>query len=229
MFGLDADSPLTSDAFLGAIHPDDRAEANEAMRMTGSAGEIPTRGEFRVVDASGYLRWYLATSRAEFDEHGQPIRVSGIFRDVTARREAEQEAERLEDALRATRSELARVNRQTTAGEMAASIAHEMNQPLAAIVTNASAGLRWLASDAPDPGEAQAAFRRIIDDGHRAGLVIAGIRGMFGKDSGEKSSVDINDLIREVLALVQGELHSQGVAVQVELHRALPRVMADRV
>jgi PAS domain S-box-containing protein len=228
MFGLDADSPLTPNAFLGAIHPDDRAEAIAAMRMARSAGEIQKRGEFRVVDANGKLRWYLATSRTEFDDHGEPIRVSGIFRDVTSRRKAEQEAERLEGALRAARSELARVNRQTTAGQMAASIAHEMNQPLAAIVTNAGAGLRWLEREAPDPSEAQAALRRIIDDGHRAGLVIAGLRAMFGKDSGEKSPVDINDLIREVLALVHGELHSQRVAVQVELHRELPRVMADR-
>ncbi len=229
MFGLDANSPLTSDAFFSAIHPDDREEAIAAMRMTGSAGEIPTRGEFRVVDASGQLRWYLATSRVEFDEHGEPLRVSGIFRDVTPRRKAEQQAARLEDALRATRSELARVSRQTTAAVMAASIAHEINQPLTAIVTNASAGLRWLASDAPDPGKAEAAFKRIINAGHRAGQVIASIRAMFGNDRRKKTPVSVNDLIRETLALVHGEVESERVSLQVELQQELPQVMADRV
>jgi PAS domain S-box-containing protein len=229
MFGLDADSLLTPEAFLGVVHPDDRALAIAAMRAAGSAGETAGRIEFRVVLPAGQLRWYLATAGTEFDEHGQPIRVSGVFRDVTPRRRAEQEAEQLEDALQATRRQLERVSRQTAIGAMTASIAHEINQPLAAIVTNANASLRWLASAAPDTDEVHAALKRIVHDGHRAGQVIAGIRAMFGEDRGEKSPVSINDLVREVLVLVHGELENQRISLRVELHRELPRVMADRV
>jgi two-component system, LuxR family, sensor kinase FixL len=226
MFGLDANTSLTPKAFLGAVHPDDRAVAIAAMRAAGSAAETARRIEFRVKHTSGQ-RWYLATANTEFDAHGEPIRVSGIFRDITPRRKAEQEAEQLEDALRATRRELARVSRQTTIGAMAASIAHEINQPLTAIVANANAGLRLLARG--DSGEVQAALKRIVGDGLRAGQAVAGVRAIFAKDGRKKSSVSINELVREVLALAGGELESQRVSLQVELHRDLPRVTADRV
>jgi two-component system, LuxR family, sensor kinase FixL len=226
MFGLDANTPLTPEAFLGAVHPDDRAAASAAMRVAASAAETARRIEFRVNHPSGQ-RWYLATANTEFDAHGEPIRVSGIFRDITPRRKAEQEAEQLEDALRATRRELARVSRQTTIGAMAASIAHEINQPLTAIVANANAGLRLLARG--DSSEVQAALKRIVGDGLRAGQAVAGVRAIFGKDGRKKSSVSINELVREVLALAGGELESQRVSLQVELHRDLPRVTADRV
>jgi two-component system, LuxR family, sensor kinase FixL len=227
MFGLDANTSLTPKAFLGAVHPDDRAVAISAMRAAASAAETARRIEFRVNHPSGQLRWYLATANTEFDAHGEPIRVSGIFRDVTPRRKAEQEAEQLEDALRATRRELARVSRQTTIGAMAASIAHEINQPLTAIVANANAGLRLLARG--DSGEVQAALKRIVGDGLRVGQAVAGVRAIFAKDGRKKSSVSINELVREVLALAGGELESQRVSLQVELHRDLPRVTADRV
>jgi PAS domain S-box-containing protein len=228
MFGLNADSPLTLEAFLGAVHPDDRGVAIGAMRAGAQAGETAGRSEFRVVP-NGQLRWYLATASTEFDKNGEPIRVSGIFRDVTARKKAEQEAEELEDTLRATRRELARVSRQTTIGAMAGSIAHEINQPLSALVTNGGICLRLLAKPDSDLDEVREVLKRIIDDGHRASHIIASIRAMFGKDHRERSPVSIRDLVCEVVALVQGELESLRVSLQVELHPELPRVMADRV
>jgi len=227
MFGLGRDSLLTPESFLGAVHPDDRGVAITAMRAGAQAGEAG-RSEFRVVP-NGQLRWYLATASTEFDKNGEPIRVSGIFRDITARKKAEQEAEELENTLRATRRELARTSRQTTIGAMAASIAHEINQPLSALVTNGSIGLRLLAKADSDLDEVREVLKRIIDDGHRASQVVASIRAMFGKDQRDKSPVDIRDLISEVLALVHGELDSQRVSLQVKLHPELPRVMADRV
>ena len=229
MFGLNADSLLTPEAFLGAVHPGDRAVAIAAMRAVAPAGETAGRSEFRVVHPDGQLRWYLATASTEFDKNGEPILVSGIFRDVTPRRRAEQEAERLEDALRTTRRELARVSRQTTMGAMTASIAHEINQPLSALVTNGGIGLRLLAKAGSDRDEVREVFKRIVDDGHRAGQIIASIRSMFGKDQRERFPVTINDLVREVIALVHGEVESQRVAIQVELQQELPPVMADRV
>jgi PAS domain S-box-containing protein len=229
MFGLNPDVPLSPEAFLGAVHPDDRAVAVAAMRAAVREEETAGRSEFRVVHPGGRLRWYVGTASSELDKNGEPIRVSGIFRDVTARRKAELEAEQLEDALRATRSELARVSRQTTMGAMAASIAHEINQPLSALVTNGSIGLRLLAKADSDLDEVRDVLKRIIDDGHRASDIIASIRSMFVRDQHEKSPVDIHDLVSEVLALVHGELQGHQVSLQQELHKQLPRVMAHRV
>jgi PAS domain S-box-containing protein len=229
MFGLDANSLLTPEAFLGAVHPDDRGVVIAAMREAAPAEETARPSEFRVVDPKGQLRWYLSSAGTEFDKDGQPVRVSGIIRDITARRKAEQEAEQLEDALRAARRELARVSRQTTIGAMAASIAHEINQPLSALVTNGGIGLLLLARPNSDLDEVRQVLKRIVDDGHRASHIIASIRSMFGKDQREKSPVSIRDLVSEVLALVHGEMEGQRVSLSVESQQDLPRIMADRV
>jgi signal transduction histidine kinase len=229
MFALNADSPLTPEAFLSVVHPDDRAVPIAAMRAAVRVGETAGQSEFRVVHPNGTIGWYLATTNTEFDNNGEPIRVSGIFRDVTPRKQAEQEAERLEEALRGTRRELARVSRQTTVGAMAASIAHEINQPLSALVTNGGIGLRLLTNADSGLDEVRDVLKRMIDDGHRASHIIASIRAMFTKDHREKTPVSIRDLIREVLALVHGELESQQVSIRVDLRHELPLVMADRV
>jgi PAS domain S-box-containing protein len=141
--------------------------------------------------------------------------------DITARKLAE-------DAMRIAQSELAQVARLTTMGEMTASIAHEINQPLAAIVANGNAGLRWLANTTPDIDEVRATLKRIVSDGHRAGRVISGLRTMFKKNSQGNTAVDVNDLVREVLALVRGELDNRRVSVRTELEQ-LPQVLVDRV
>jgi signal transduction histidine kinase len=108
---------------------------------------------------------------------------------------------------------------------MSASIAHEINQPLAAIVTNANAGLRWLTNKTPDLDEARAAFKRVATDGHRAGEVIESVRMMFKKESGDISSVDLNELIQNVLRLLRGEFQRQGIVVQTNLTRPFPLVL----
>jgi len=139
------------------------------------------------------------------------------------------ERRRAEEQLQTMQAELARVQRSTIMGEITASIAHEINQPLAAIVTNANSGLRWLGNKTPDLGEAQNALRRIVADGHRTGEVIAGIRAMFR--GGERASAyyDVNLLIREVLTLVNGELKNNKVEARLDLGEGIPKVLADRV
>jgi C4-dicarboxylate-specific signal transduction histidine kinase len=112
---------------------------------------------------------------------------------------------------------------------MTASIAHEANQPLAAIVANANAGLRWLARAEPDLDEVHSLLGRIVRDGHRAGDVIVSIRSMFQKDHCQMTPVKVNDLVGEVLALVGGELESHQISEQNEMLDGLPRVMAERV
>jgi PAS domain S-box-containing protein len=130
-----------------------------------------------------------------------------------------------EERINASISMLAQMNRVATAGELSVSIGHEVSQPLAAIVANANAGLRWLAHATPDIDEARAALKLIVNDGHRAGGVIASLRGMFKKDGGEQSPVDLNEVIQDVLRLVRGELETQGIIVQTELTKPLPMVL----
>jgi C4-dicarboxylate-specific signal transduction histidine kinase len=126
-------------------------------------------------------------------------------------------------------AELARVARLTTMGEMAASIAHEINQPLAAVVTSANAGLRWLNRQPPNVEEVRSVLKRIVADGERGSKVIGNIRAMLKKGDQKRVKLDINDLICEVMTLVQGELKHHGVSVRAKLADDLPRVLADRI
>jgi uracil-xanthine permease len=129
----------------------------------------------------------------------------------------------------ATHAELARVAQLTTMEEVAASIAHEIKQPLTAIIMHGNAGARWLANVPPGLDEAMAALKHIVADGHRASQVIDSMRAMFRKDGGERAELDLNDLVRDVLALLRDELDAHGVAVRLDLAEDLPRVWADRV
>jgi PAS domain S-box-containing protein len=142
--------------------------------------------------------------------------------DISARRAAE-------DALRAAQSELGRIARLTTVGAMAATIAHELNQPLAAIVSNGNAGLRWLDRPEPNLEEARSAFGRVVSEGHRAAQIITSIRAMFKKDSGARSPVAINELVCDVVSTSLGELKSRRVSLALQLLDDLTPVQADRV
>ncbi len=139
------------------------------------------------------------------------------------------ERKRAEEALRQAQTDLAHVTRVTTLGELAASIAHEVNQPLAAVVTSAEACLRWLDRGTPNLDEARRALERIIEDGNRAGEVIRHLRALSSKTETEKAPLDINDVVNEVIALVQHQLLSHRVSLRTELAPALPMVLADRV
>jgi signal transduction histidine kinase len=119
--------------------------------------------------------------------------------------------------------------RLVTGDAVSASIAHEVKQPLSAMITNADAGLRWLVRATPDLDEAKAAFGRIVADGHRAGAVIESIRAIFKKDARNRTSLDINDLIGEVLALTRGDLERHGILVQAERNAQAPQVRGDRI
>ena len=141
-------------------------------------------------------------------------------------REARDQAHELLHALRA---ELAGVARLTAMGELAASIAHEIRQPLAAVVNNANAGLRWLNNQPPNLKQVRTALKRIVRDSERGGDVLGSIQGMLKKGEEERARLDINDLIREVMRLVQGELKNRGVSSRAELADDLPRVLADRI
>jgi PAS domain S-box-containing protein len=196
-------------------HPDDMTRTHmELARLVGGRRTLLFENRLRHRDSS--YRWLSWT--AVLDEG----RLYAVARDVTDLRNAEEQ-------LRASRHELAQVSRQMTMGAMTASIAHEVNQPLGAIVANANAGLRWLAKGESDLTEVRAILERIVSDGHRAGQVVASIRSMFGKDRGETCPLTVNELIDEVLNLVNGELAGHRISVQKVLCDQLPKVMADRV
>ena len=155
----------------------------------------------------------------------QPAKLNSVLvsiMDITERKRAD-------EALHKTQAELAHVTRVATLGELTASIAHEVNQPLAAIVTNGNACLRWLAGDSPNLDEARETARRIIRDGNRAGDVIGRIRTLLRKTGTEKELLDMNQVIREVVALAEDEVRRNEVALRTELTGDLPPILGDRV
>src|SRR6266478_3347411 len=139
------------------------------------------------------------------------------------------EQKRAEEALRQAQADLAHVSRVTTMGELTASLAHEVNQPIAAAVTNANACLRWLAGDTPNLEEARAAAMRIVKDGKRAAGVISRIRLLFKKGIPEREEVDVNEVIQEMIVLLRSETTRYSISVRMELAPGLPQVMGDRV
>jgi PAS domain S-box-containing protein len=197
------------------VHPDDLERTHQELKSL-VAGHKTTRFENRVRRRSGAYSWL--SWRAALDRDV----IFAVARDITELKQAEEQ-------LRVSRRELARVSRQTTMGFMTASIAHEVSQPLAAIVANANAALRWLERPEPDIGEVRAALARIVGEGHRTGEVIASIRSMFGKSNIERTQVDVSALISEVLSLVRGEIESHNVVLKCDSPHGLPEVMAQRV
>jgi PAS domain S-box-containing protein len=200
---------------------DDREAAGELHRALKRGqqqhGELETR--WRRKDGTA-IPVHLYLSMIPGDAHGPRLLLATVL-EITARKLAE-------DAMRVAQSELADVARLTTVGEMTALIAHEVNQPLGAVVANANAGLRWLGHATPNLEETRAALKRIVHEGHRASKVITGIRGKFKKEGRARTPLDVNVLVREVLALARSELQNQRIAVRVELADRLPQVLVDR-
>ncbi len=152
-----------------------------------------------------------------------------ITRLMSRVRKSIEDQRRAEEALRRAQAEMAHVTRVMTMGELAASIAHEVNQPLSAIVNSGSACVRWLAGDSPNLDEAREAAQDVVREGNRAGEVITRIRAFLRKTETEKAPIDINQTIRDVVILMRNEAEGKGVVLQMELAANLPTVMGDRV
>jgi PAS domain S-box-containing protein len=186
----------------------------------------PFRGfVYRVAADDGSARYIAASGKPVFDAEGRFLGYRGVGSDVTAAVRAEQ----AEEALHRTQMELAHVTRVTTLGQLAASIAHEVNQPLSGIITNASTCLRMLAADPPKIDVAEETARRTIRDGNRAADVIARLRVLFTKRTATVEPVDLNDAVREVIALSSSDLQRGRVVLRTELADELPLVSGDRI
>ena len=199
------------------IFPVPLEEINETLCRTGRwEGELvhTKRDGSKVVVAS---RWSL-----QRDQQGAALAILETNNDITERKLAEQE-------LHKTQAELAHIARVTTMGELTSSIAHEVNQPLAAIVTNGNACLRWLSNDPPNVEEARQTVTRMVKDGHRASEVVGRIRAFFRKTVPQRVQVDINQLVEDVIAMVPSELQRNRVQLQTELTDDLPPVVGDPI
>jgi C4-dicarboxylate-specific signal transduction histidine kinase len=168
---------------------------------------------------------------ASLDQTNLALAVAGITFIILAFASAASlfERKRAEEALRQAQADLARVNRVNTMAELTASLAHEVNQPISAAVTNANACVRWLAGDPPNLEEARAAAMRIVSDGTRAAEIINRIRLLFKKGTPERELLDVNELIREMVVLLRSEAARYSITVRTDLAADLPQVIGDRV
>jgi PAS domain S-box-containing protein len=207
-----------------ALHPDDAERVRASWRGAVSTGEL-LQYEVRLRGADGSYRWFLTSAAPLKDERGQVTKWYGLATDIEDRKRADHERERL----RELEADLAHVNRVTTMGELTASLAHEIRQPLAATVINANACLRWLARDRPDLDEVRAAARRIVGDSARAGEIIGRLRSLYTKAPPRREEVDVGEIVRELLVLLQAEATRHSVSIRTRLAADLPTVIADRV
>jgi PAS domain S-box-containing protein len=218
----------TSAVLKALIHPEDW-ESNTRARMSAQRGGPPYDVEYRVVRPSGEVRIVHSRGDVTTDETGRPRRMFGIIQDITERRQSEENLRESERRNRETQAELAHVSRVTVLGELTASIAHEVNQPLTGVVTYGGACLRWLDGEVPRIDQARSAVEQMISSARHASEVIARIRALSKKGASERVRFDINQAIDDVIALILREINAQGVSLRLDLGTSLPPVDGDRV
>jgi signal transduction histidine kinase len=220
IFQCDPTTKPTAELVLQRFHPDDAAVVKQTIERASQDGK-DFDFEHRLLMPDGSVKHVHVVAHALSDESGG-IEFVGAVTDTTERK-------RGEEALRQMQADLARVSRVTTIGELTASLAHEVNQPIAAAVTNANTCLRWLTRDRPDVEEARAAAIRIVKDGTRAAEIISRVRLLFKKGALQRELVDVNEVIREMVLLLRSEAARYNTSVGTELAADLPQVMGDRV
>jgi len=220
IYGYGRTTPPTFELGVQRLHPEDHLRVKDAFDRAARDGH-DFELEHRLLMPDGSVRFIRSATRAVRDESGG-IEFVGAVMDVTERTHAE-------EALQKAQGELAHATRVMTMGELAASIAHEINQPLAAIAANAEACLNWLAGTTPRLEEARESVSSIVRDGNRAGDIIRRIRALTQKAGTQKAPVDLNDAIREVMALAESEVRRHGVTLQTDLAEDLPPVVGDRI
>ena len=225
LFGLDPkhDSRSFETAFQ-RIHPEDRATFNNVVeRAIRERSDFEV--DFRIVLPDGSTKYSRSVGHPVFSASGELVEFVGTGIDITERRRAEKERERL----RQVQADLAHITRATTMGELTASLAHEINQPITAAATDARTCLRWLAREQPDIGEARESAARMVNAVTRAADIISRLRQLFKKGAPQTNLVDVSEVIQEMVVLLRSEASRHSVSILTELSEDLPRVMADRV
>jgi PAS domain S-box-containing protein len=222
IFGLDPTRTNVSyQLFFKMVHPEERARVErEFLEAVRSVRDFD--GEYRIVRPDGVVKYLHSRAFPVFGKPGELTEYVGTVADVTERRHGEESVGRMQ-------AELARASSAITLGQLMASIAHQVNQPLAALVANASAALRWLAWDEPQIDKAQQALARIVRDGNRASEIIARIRALVRKSDALRNPLSLNSIVHEVIALLKAELRGNNVTVRTDLAERLPPIRGDRV
>jgi PAS domain S-box-containing protein len=206
------------------VHPDDRDKWRDTIERAireGSDYDL----EFRIIWPNGMVKWIHSVGHPVFSAAGDLEQFVGSSTDITELKSAEQEREKL----RQLEADLAHTNRVSTLGEMAASLAHEIKQPIAAAITSANSCIEWLAHEPPNLDRARAAAARIDKYGNRAAEIIDRIRSFYKKSLPQRELVDVNRIIDELLTLLKGEAYRFSVAMRTDLSAELPKIMVDRV
>jgi PAS domain S-box-containing protein len=208
-----------------AIHPEDSVRHSEKWHISVATGQLfEDEARFRrAVD--GEYRWFLVRGVPFRDQHGKIVKWYGTLTDIEDRKRAEQEREKL----RQLEDHLGHINRVSMLGEMAASLSHEIKQPIAAAMTSANSCIEWLAHEPPNLDRARAAAAKIDKYGNRAAEIIDRIRSFYKKSPPQRGLVGVNGIIQEMLTLLKGEADRYSVAMRTELAAELPKIMADRV
>jgi signal transduction histidine kinase len=221
LYDFSAEAEVTFGQLLESLHPEDRPATEKAI-----AGAVADGCDYniihRVIRADGTARWIAARGRAIYSATGQPLKMMGASFDITERRQRALETE-------GHRQELAHLGRVALMGEMASSLAHELNQPLTAIVANAAAGQRFLDRGVIDARELHELLLDIALDGQRAGKIIRGIREMVRKGNPNREPVDMNQVVKDVVRLTNSDAVRNGCVLVIELDSQLPPVEADAV
>ncbi|MDM0012182.1 ATP-binding protein [Variovorax sp. J22P168] len=220
LFDLSATEAVDLDRLLRKVHPDDRQAIGQTL-SSPVPGADRYNAEFRVLEPDGGVRWLSVQGRFEFEE-GRPRRTRGACSDITGRKEREQEMLRL-------RHEIAHAGRVSVMGQLAAALAHEINQPLGAILRNAEAASILLQAPQPDVEELRAIVEDILGDDRRAGAVIDRMRSMLRRHDIDMQPLSVDDLLGEVKALVRPDAAARHVRLAVQVEEALPGVRGDRV
>jgi C4-dicarboxylate-specific signal transduction histidine kinase len=206
------------------MHPEDRAGWKRYLEKT-LREKVDTTSQYRLVLPGGRIRHIQTIRHPVVNSAGEVVKLVGTSIDITERKQAEEERERL----RRLETELAHANRLNTLGELTTSIAHEVSQPLGAMVASAGACTRWLAMAPPAMTEARSALANIVDDGKRAREVIARIRALAKRQAPRMDLLDVNRKILDVLSFVDQELGTHEVVLDTQLDNTLPKVAGDRV
>jgi len=222
IYGFDPGEGLPAwEKRLERVHPEDRDRWKATLEQAIER-ESEYEVEFRILPPDGTVKYIHSVGHPVFGASGDLVQFVGSSTDITERKQAE-------EALRQAQADLARVSRVTTMGELTASLAHEVNQPIAAAVTDARTCLRWLTREQPDVEEAREAASRVVKDATRAAEIISRVRQLFKKGTAERELVDVNEMIREMIVLLRSEITRYSISVRTELASDVPQFVGDRV